>query len=877
MWPALCYAQSKLPTSVSAALTKRLCGGKGRKGSETFDDDSSLTPTLTSLGNINFEEDKLWGILRPIPGLLLWVCVAACFILPISAPMLVAVITIACMMQSTAQIFFSTLYNYQGFKRMEKAMMDPVAIPPMPEKRSASQHATSSTGSSSFSSVDHSDGSDSPPAATVVNISDKTEAAAPHPAEVMHMVAICRCTEPVEVLEETIDHLACHSNRKQYVILLCLEAKDKAAAAVGEGLIARYSGFFGRVMYAIHPSGIESEVPGKSANVNWAVRAAHASLDSEWGTVVTDRIAVTVADCDAKISEHYFNELSVRFAAAARDKREAFWAPPSLFDIESAEAAAAAAAAGLPSKVDPLETLIGSNGASIMRGLVGAVIPAPVKVADQMWSMFVLQNLTGANWCRLPCSTYSVGLRLIASVGYWDAGVESVPEDYHTALKIYWGTGGRARLEPIYHPVLYQHIDGGSWFGTVNQRFQQGIRHMWGATDFAYILWLFFKVKTVPLPAALRMVGTVVDVHLSTCSFVFLSTFAMPMLALLKPGFLSTGVGPTLVSTQQYIVLMLYALTIVTGLTYEWYAGEMVAACKRRENIMGATPGAEDHFLAPPPSSPSHMRHASPSATASVSPSGAAADPIPPTALALAASSSPTSPTPSSASSSHLSSHHMGPRPLVMGMLERKNRNVFAMLPKVTGAGTFDYCIRMLPWLWTPLVVILYLLGPAALAQTKLIVSNRMKKPHVSAKLAMTPSPTPRPGAAAGGAGGAASAAGGSKPHSSPSSMLSPSPSSSSFSALSHPQSLPSTSPSMSSLGGVGEPTTLDVPQLRLQLPAALYTNGASSSTNRFASAALSVRASAFAAAASHSSYNSSGGGGDPMGDPDSPGARSRV
>ena len=86
---------------------------------------------------------------------------------------------------------------------------------------------------------------------------------------------------------------------------------------------------------------------------------------------------------------------------------------------------------------------------------------------------FVLQNLASGNWVKMPCSTYSVGLRLIASVGYWDVGVESIPEDYHTALKLYWGTGGRARCEPIYHPVLYQHIDGGSWLGGVNQRFQQ--------------------------------------------------------------------------------------------------------------------------------------------------------------------------------------------------------------------------------------------------------------------------------------------------------------------------------------------------------------------------------------------------------------------
>jgi hypothetical protein len=125
-----------------------------------------------------------------------------------------------------------------------------------------------------------------------------------------------------------------------------------------------------------------------------------------------------------------------------------------------------------------------------------------------MWAVFVLQNLTSANWVHLPCSTYSVGLKLIASVGFWDTGVESVPEDYHTALKLYWATAGRCRCEVIYHPVLYQHIDAGSWTTTVVQRFQQGVRHMWGATDCAYVLWLAARSPILPWATRARIVLT---------------------------------------------------------------------------------------------------------------------------------------------------------------------------------------------------------------------------------------------------------------------------------------------------------------------------------------------------------------------------------
>jgi len=324
-----------------------------------------------------------------------------------------------------------------------------------------------------------------------------------HPAEVVHLVAIARCTEPIDVVEDVLDSLAQHSNRGQYIICLCLESRDPHATRFGEELTVRYGLTFKRVLFYIHPSGIEKEVPGKSSNINFGVRGAHATLEKERGggslvpgntsasalACALDNVVVTVADCDAKISEHYFNELSVRYAASVRERREVFFAPPSLFDVESAEAAAAAAASlnssvphGAPdssfsssSPVIPkfLYSIFGHHGAAVLSALVGSVIPSPVKIADQMWSILVLQNLSSSNWCRLPCSTYSVGLKLIASVNYWDTGVESVPEDYHTALKIYWGTCGRARCEPIFHPVIYQHIDGGGWFSTVHQRFQQ--------------------------------------------------------------------------------------------------------------------------------------------------------------------------------------------------------------------------------------------------------------------------------------------------------------------------------------------------------------------------------------------------------------------
>lgn len=692
MFAAACYLHSKLPNAVTTCISSNINAYFENQKSEEYTPTRPVQLPNVVLGTTVMEHDKLWARLRPLPGLMLWFCIALCFVLPYVSPTAMCIIMLLGMIQNLLQLTFSSMYTFQGFRKMEKSMMDPVTIPPMPQSRN--RLIDSDPIGVNMDPMALSNETPDPEVHAVTFMDDRSDNANLHPAETMHMIAICRCTEPVEVLEEVIDHLACHSNRRQYIILLCLEDRDKNCVDVGEGLIARYSGFFARVMYVVHPSGNELEVPGKSANVNYAVRSAYNTIEMEWGRRIINRIVVTVADCDAKVSEHYFNELSVRFAAAEREQREAFWAPPSLFDIQSAEDAAAALN---PEKEDLLTNIIGPTLANLFRSFFGKTIPSPVVIADQMWSMFVLQNLSSVNWVRLPCSTYSVGLRLIASVGFWDYGVESVPEDYHTSLKIYWGSRGSARLEPIYHPVLYQHIDGNGWFNTVRERFQQGIRHMWGATDMAYILWLWKQVPKVPIASAIRIVLTVLDVHISACSVVFISTFALPIMSFLKPEFFQTPMGSRLLTVHQICVAVLFCVTLLTGIIYEWYCTEMVQACKRRENITGATPGDADHLLEPPVTSPSYQMSPPPEV--------------------------------SSASISKTKRH-----PIVMGMIQNRSRGVFRVLARTTRSQAWKFFLKILPWFWAPIVAFLYLFLPAAVAQTRLIFNNRMKKLHVSPK-----------------------------------------------------------------------------------------------------------------------------------------------
>jgi hypothetical protein len=73
-----------------------------------------------------------------------------------------------------------------------------------------------------------------------------------------------------------------------------------------------------------------------------------------------------------------------------------------------------------------------------------------------------------------------------------------------------------------------------------------------------------------------------------------------------------------------------------------------------------------------------------------------------------------------------------------------------------------NYALMMLPWVWAPITAVVYMLAPAAMAQTKLMFQNRMRKAHVSPKSSPTPVATPRPGAATpNGMGGGSGSGGG--------------------------------------------------------------------------------------------------------------------
>ena len=165
-------------------------------------------------------------------------------------------------------------------------------------------------------------------------------------------------------------------------------------------------------------------MPGKSSNVNHAVRQVSTQLESD--------AILTILDADAEVCEKYVTELDKM--ANMRD----IFAAPILFDMNT------------------------------------DTTPFMVCVNDFMWAAMAIQNMnpiTGV--VGFPMSAYSMSLNLVRRVQFWDTHPDSIGEDMHMFIKAYIRTKGEVKLQFVPAPINMGHVEGDTYLGTVWARILQ--------------------------------------------------------------------------------------------------------------------------------------------------------------------------------------------------------------------------------------------------------------------------------------------------------------------------------------------------------------------------------------------------------------------
>lgn len=267
--------------------------------------------------------------------------------------------------------------------------------------------------------------------------------------DVHHVVLIPNYQEDIRVLRCTLDHLAAQPEARTSIsIVLAMEVSEPGAREKGALLQTQYNTSFENFLVLTHPKGIAGEMQCKSANQAWAARWTKRIMVDEMGYNI-DCLVVTTMDSDTLWHPHYFEALRVLFAVHPR-RHATFWQAPIRYH-------------GNVWNTNPL-----------------------MRILHAYSSAWELAYLAAPWWQALPMSSYSLSMRLIDTVGYWDPDV--IADEWHMFIKATFKHAGDIRLQAIFLPFRANATAGSAILTAIKERFLQTFRHAWGAKEIGYTI-----------------------------------------------------------------------------------------------------------------------------------------------------------------------------------------------------------------------------------------------------------------------------------------------------------------------------------------------------------------------------------------------------
>ena len=156
-------------------------------------------------------------------------------------------------------------------------------------------------------------------------------------------------------------------------------------------------------------------------------------------------------------------------------------------------------------------------------------VPAAVRVmatAATQWQMFLHQNPH-----RLVMfSSYTMSMRLLDDVGYWDSDV--IPEDSRFFWKSFFRFGERLHVRPAFMRVFGDAPRARTYASTHASQYNQIKRWAWGASDVPYVTLRMLEHPEIPLRLRARRYMNLVFNHLTWTTLPMLLFFggALPAL-----------------------------------------------------------------------------------------------------------------------------------------------------------------------------------------------------------------------------------------------------------------------------------------------------------------------------------------------------------
>lgn len=325
---------------------------------------------------------------------------------------------------------------------------------------------------------------------------------------VCHVIIIPTYKEPLHTLERTLAGLSNQTlPKKQIIPIIAQEARagEDHNRQISQSLQKKYGSVFAKLIFSVHPADLSGEVVGKSANAAWAGQVLEKELKQhkDWDI---DYMTISSQDSDVVLHRSHLAALTYKFLDSP-NRYNLIWQGAVVFynNIE---------------KIPWLMRMFNRVASVIYMGL----LMRPDRLIN--------------------FSTYSMSLKLMREVGYWD--VDVIPEDYRIFFKTYFIKTGQLEVEPIFLPVYADAAESHGFFSTFHNTYQQVKRWAWGASDDAYILKRYFTDTKTPFWDKTIRVFKVLEDHFLWPVNWFVITLGATLPPLLNEDFARTILGKTL-------------------------------------------------------------------------------------------------------------------------------------------------------------------------------------------------------------------------------------------------------------------------------------------------------------------------------------------
>jgi hypothetical protein len=351
--------------------------------------------------------------------------------------------------------------------------------------------------------------------------------------DIDHVVIISSYKEPVEVIEMVVGSLASQIDIDLKKLHVVIAQEQRAGQENNQKTInyfqSKYSSTFGSLTFTEHPKDLPGETVGKHSNEAWAGKEFKRRF-IDTNKLDINHLTLTSCDVDTIFSPKYFSALTYHFASHPH-RYFRFWQSPIFWHHNIND------------------------------------VPFPIRIIGTLGNVIHIANIQEPDGLFFNYSCYSSSYKLIDSVGYWD--VDMIPEDWHIFLQTFFGTGGKTSVEPIFLPTVVDAPSGYNYFDALKNRYNQCLRHAWGAIDIPYAIEQARIHPEIPLTTRALRIFKLIQTHLIWSSNWFILTLGTSLPVMLNPNFFQTSFGYNLPRISN-IILTICLIPLIALIVLDW-------------------------------------------------------------------------------------------------------------------------------------------------------------------------------------------------------------------------------------------------------------------------------------------------------------------